>query len=171
MSRKPIGEDLAAVEAALASLTPVPCGVDRDRMMFQAGRASAPERLARTPRRRADWLWACATAASVLTAVTFATLWLSRSGMEVAERKAGVEAERAAEIEPRPEKRPVPIEEHGEVAPEPKKWRSDYLQLRRLVMTQGVDALPPSGSRHESDAETLRFRSGHRDTLEQLLEG
>ena len=38
MSEKRINEELAAVEAALASLKPAASGVDRDRVMFLAGR-------------------------------------------------------------------------------------------------------------------------------------
>ena len=49
--------ELAATEAALASLAPLPGQLDRDQLMFRAGQASATRR---------HWLWPAATSAIAL---------------------------------------------------------------------------------------------------------
>ncbi len=154
---------LAAVENALSSLTPTPTGVDRDRVMYLAGRAAAE----RSPdsRLRAYWLWPCATAASVLLAVTFATMWAGRGEPVVVYRDRPVAAPRQSQ------RRDAAIEEKVESASPRKQWRTDYLRLRRLVITQGVGAFPESEAAPASDVETLRWRSGFDRTLEELLEG
>jgi hypothetical protein len=74
MSGKRISEDLAAIEAALASLNPTACGVDRDRMMYLAGRAAAGRSSAAAGHASASWLWPCATAAMALLVHTVATV-------------------------------------------------------------------------------------------------
>ena len=51
--------ELAAIESALFSLAPAPASVDRDRLMFFAGRASG---------RRGRWLW-CGSGAAVAAAI------------------------------------------------------------------------------------------------------
>jgi hypothetical protein len=61
----PLKPELAAVEAALASLTLRPAAVERERLMFLAGQAAA----LKATRRRGAWLWPCATAAALLLAL------------------------------------------------------------------------------------------------------
>ena len=82
MSQDRVNPDLAAVEAAVGSLRPAASGVDRDRLMYLAGRAAGGDG-SHHARRRAGWFWPCSTAASLLVAVTFAGMWLSRGEPEV----------------------------------------------------------------------------------------
>ena len=165
MSEKPVKNDLSAVEAALGSLQPTPSGVDRDRLMYLAGEAAAGRSLSRR-RRRADWLWPCAAAASMLLAVGFALMWVS------AEPEARIVYVERGDETPEPAPQPTAVAEQGTDITSPRKtWGTDYLQLRRLVMTEGVDALPPSDSAPGTNAEPLRWRSVHDRTLKELLEG
>jgi len=161
-----MSEELAAVENALSSLRPTPTGVDRDRVMYLAGRAAAGGPLD-SPRRPAGWLWPSATAASLLLAVTFATVWLARGKPVVVYRDRPVAAPQPAE-QPR-----LATDENEEVkvASPQRPWRNDYLQLRRLLTAQGANAIPETGSAPASQAETLRWGSGFERTLEELLEG
>ena len=169
MSTRRIREDLAAVEAALASLNPTPCGVDRDRMMFRAGRASAEKTSPPGRRPLTSRLWPCATAATTLLAVTFASLWLAGRGQPVAERhlkpsrEMGVEEQQAGE-------HPAAVAPSTEVARDRKRFRTDYLQLRQWVLTRGLDELPQPVAVPPSDAEPSWWRSGDRKALERLLE-
>jgi hypothetical protein len=170
MSGERVRQDLAAVEAALASLSPTPCGVDRDRMMFQAGRASA-EKVSPPGRRSPSyWLWPCATAATTLLAVGFAALWLAGGGRRVAQqdvqppRAVGVEKQQAEE-QPATDWPPTEFVRPG------KQWGTDYFKLRQLVLTQGPDALPGPQPKPVPDAEPLQRRPDHRRMLKQLLEG
>ena len=165
MSEKPVKNDLAAVEAALGALRPTPTGVDRDRLMYLAGEAAASRSLSRH-RRRADWLWPCATAASMLLAIGFATMWFA------AEPEVRIVYVEERDEPPKPTPQPtVAAEQDVERALPQKTWATDYLLLRRLVMTKGVDVLPPSDPSPGGDVETLRWRSVHDRTLEELLEG
>jgi hypothetical protein len=91
-SEKELEPQFAAIEAALGSLAPRPSTIERDRLMFLAGRASVGASLhceehpdfclsqkatvapaGATPRRA--WLWPTAAALSLLAAVAFAALW------------------------------------------------------------------------------------------------
>jgi hypothetical protein len=69
MSHEAPDPQLAALEAALKTLTPLPGRIERDRLMFQAGQAS----VARRP-----WLWPGTTAVMTLLAAVFAGLLLHR---------------------------------------------------------------------------------------------
>ena len=91
MSEGPISEEIAAIEAALGSLTPAAGGLDRDRVMFLAGRVSG-ERL-QPARPVAARRWPSVMAAS-LVAMTSATavllvLLMVRPGLPTADRKFG----------------------------------------------------------------------------------
>ena len=165
MSEERVRQDLTGVEAAISSLSPTPTGVDRDRLMYLAGRATAAGSLdARRP--RAHWAWPSATAASLLLAVTFATMWAARGEPVVIYRDRPVAA-------PRESQQPdAAVEEEVESASPRKPWRTDYLRLRRLVLTDGIDAAEPQfGSTPVADVEVLRWRSAFDRTLEDLLEG
>jgi hypothetical protein len=79
-SEKPLDAEMAAIEAALGSLTPAASGIARDRLMFLAGRASVgaePACRRRASRSRVAWVWPCTTTASLLAAFAFAALWIS----------------------------------------------------------------------------------------------
>jgi hypothetical protein len=75
MSENRLSGELTEIEAALGSLTPRASGVERDQVMFLAGQASAGRTDTLRRRRIAIWLWPCATAASLLVAAAFGTLW------------------------------------------------------------------------------------------------
>ncbi len=164
MSQDKVNPDLEAMEAAFSSLRPAPSGVDRDRLMYLAGQAATGSGSADVRPPRAGWWWPCSTAASLLVAVTFAGLWLSRGEPEV-----------RVVFRERPVAVPQPTEQLDEAtdvvdASPRKSWQTDYLRLRRLVMTQGVEAMPEKAAT-AADVETLRWRSGLQRTLEELLEG
>jgi hypothetical protein len=162
MSQDKVNPDLEAVEAAVGSLRPAPSGIDRDRLMYLAGRAAGGDG-SHHARRRAGWFWPCATAASLLAAVTFAGMWLSRGEPEV----QIVYRDRPAAV---PE--PAPDLDEGVEEPSTREgWRGDGLRMRRLVMTEGVEAMPERSAPPSGEVETLRWRSGFQRTLEELLEG
>jgi hypothetical protein len=96
MSKERLNDELTAIEAALGSLTPVPSSVQRDRVMFLAGRAAADR--ATPPRRRrwAAWLWPCVTSASLLAAVVFGGLWSTIDKPTIVERVVYVPAARSS---------------------------------------------------------------------------
>ena len=126
-AEEPLKPELAALQAALASLTPQAAGLDRDRVMYLAGRAAACQ----TARRRgAAWLWPCATAASLMLAVVL-----------------GLRGQRPSQPAPVAASAPAPYQSDA----------NEYFKLRELVLARGVDALPePTVSSDRGDAQPLR---------------
>jgi len=182
-----MNKGLPAFEAALASLSPAASAIDRDRLMYLAGQAVG----AQSPRRHSAWLWPSATAASVLLAVTLAGMLLTR-GPRVVEKTVYIPAKPPAEAEAppivQPEQAPVAaghekpqlakdatVGDETPARPEKidrtpkrkKKPRGDYLQLRRMVVARGVDALPKLKPRQPaSGAEIPKWSPGPRTDLE-----
>jgi hypothetical protein len=129
-AEEPLKPELAAVEAALASLALRPAAVERDRLMFLAGQAAA----LKATRRRGAWRWPCATAASLLLA-----LGLGLRGPRPGEPVSTPDRLAAA----------VPIGAQTDL--------NTYAKLRSLILTQGVGALPgPSVSSGHSTLQPLR---------------
>ncbi len=128
---------LTPLEEALRRLAPLPAALQRDRVMFEAGRASA----------RSARPWQAAAATSALAAVALgAVLLFHRPAPVVVERTIVLGAPPPA-VEPAPpEERPDPG-----TAPTPPPvlsaplafGESEYLRRRRDVIRWGVDVLPP----------------------------
>src|SRR5262249_25175621 len=113
---------LTALEAALAALRPAPDALERDTLMYQAGRASV---------RRPGWLWPGATA---MLAVAL----------------AGVLAWRPTKVEERVVIVPTTAERSDhpgyDTVSLPEPPRDGYLRLRQRVLRDGVEALTaPNG--------------------------
>jgi hypothetical protein len=128
MSEEPLPEGLSAIESALRGLAPHAGGLDRDELLFRAGRASAPRR----------WPWALAAGASAATAGVLAVLLALRPAPAVVERVRYVPTPVAAE---------APSDDPGSVPPE--ALRGNTLSPRKLqerMLEQGLEGLgdPPA---------------------------
>jgi hypothetical protein len=138
--------ELAAIEAALRSLAPVPSGVDRDRLMYLAGRASGRP----GARRAVSWLQTCVTAASLLGAVVFGGLW---AGGQRADGGRLAQAPSATS--------PGTLDGATVLVTTPLSPWSNR-RLCQLVLEKGVDAMPSSagplgsGSCEAGPPETYR---------------
>lgn len=134
-NHEPLNAADRELEAALAGLQPAHVAIDRDRLMFQAGRASVQ------PKGRGLW--------PVLSAGLAAALVLS-----VATRPDPAQTQRlAADLAPSVLLAPSAA---AEATPDPS---GDYVTLRREVLQKGLAALPdppaaPVADRH-ADLETL----------------
>jgi hypothetical protein len=117
MSEGPLPEGLSAVESALRGLAPHAGALDRDELLFRAGRASAPRR----------WPWVLAAAASAATAGALAVLLALRPEPPVVERVRYVER---------------PAEEPSSVPPEARQPRPPlpHLEMQDKILTRGLDA-------------------------------
>lgn len=115
----------AELEAALRSLRPARAAIDRDRLMFRAGRASA---------RRGGRIW-------LGTAVILG----AALGLSLAFRPGPQEVVRVVEVqrEPDPARPPAaPPLTHALARSVDWSGRGQYLRLRREVLAKGLDALP-----------------------------
>jgi hypothetical protein len=72
MAHKDYDPDLNHLGRQLRGLTPRPCPIDRDAVMFRAGQASVPR----------NWLWPVATALSTCLAITFGAALLVQPAFE-----------------------------------------------------------------------------------------
>ena len=121
--REKLNPALQELETALGRLQPAKTGLDRDQLMFNAGRASA----------RSSRPW---QAASGLLMVTLLYSLFMREpiteivGHPVREPVVPVARQRGAE---------PAAHDHASVE------RMSYLRLRRQILQEGLDALPPDG--------------------------
>lgn len=131
--------ELTAMEAGLRSLTPRAPAIDRDRLLFLAGRTSARRRVA---------AWRIGAIGSTLAAVGLALALYSRPAPE------RVEVEVVRWLPAPGEQRSPAVELAGPTDSSPTlAWpyldhHEPYgqMQLRRLAFNHGVDALPQSSA-------------------------
>ncbi len=146
-------EELGELQQALRSLEPLPGRLDRSRLMYLAGRASASVSPGMSDTSVAgvapkwNWAWPASTAAMTLVAATLAVALAVRPQPQPRIVRKTVYVKQPAADEPdsrRPlvfdavPRRPASADEPGGVLPAP------YLSvsLRRTVLERGVDALP-----------------------------
>jgi hypothetical protein len=115
---------LSELEAALGALTPRPPALNRDAILYRAGRASVR-----------GWQWA--TAVSTTTAVALAMTLVLRPSVD---RGPGVVA-----LPPAPRAVPpvVPEAEPSPSTDEPSPSPSAYFRLQEQLLSRGLDGLPP----------------------------
>jgi hypothetical protein len=128
---EPLDPDLKATEAALAALAPAPAAVNRDALMFRAGRAAAA---------RGRRLWPLATAVSSAAAAVLSVLLVTRPAPPAVEKIVYQPAPPPAVAEPAP---PAPAP-GGDDSADP--WpKTPYARLQDRVLRFGLDGLgePP----------------------------
>src|SRR5260370_34587362 len=72
MAHQEYDPDLNHLGRQLRNLTPRPCPIDRDAVMFRAGQASVPR----------NWVWPIATALSTCLAITFGAALLVQPALD-----------------------------------------------------------------------------------------
>lgn len=182
---RPDDPGLTEVEAALGSLSPSAGRLDRDRVMFEAGRAS----VRRSPVRGV--LWPSIAAGLALVALGEAAWLVGRPGADPrsVERVVVVQDEPAPAEEPRIVRTPNPeppdevVILHRSSRKGPAAWAdrplpgpsdSSPAALRMRVLRLGIDGLPeppplPVALRAERELTTPNARSFRAD-LNRLLE-
>jgi hypothetical protein len=155
MSQERLNDDLAAIEAALCSLTPASSGIDRDRLMFLAGRASARRRFAR--HRLAAAFWPTAAAASLAAAVVFGTIWATGNNPTPAPQPGDVLMAGPA----------APFDVPGDTAA-PSPWENR--RLCQLMLEKGIDAMPESSGRRALGVLPAPREDSYRSLLKQYLD-
>ena len=137
--------EINALESALGKLSPSPAALDRDRLMFQAGRVAA----------RRPWLWPAVAGAASLTAAALALVLVFRSApVAIVEQRVVVIQQQTSPVGPaHSERRPETSEPVGE--DEPPLPRAAYLRRLQEVLRWGVDTLPPSEPERTPSAPVL----------------
>jgi hypothetical protein len=147
MSQRSSEPDLTDIESALAGLVPVPSRLDREKLMFKAGAASARS----TPVRR--WVWPSVAAAFAIGMISETVVVAIRPGPRVIERVVVVR-------EPAPAGLTTPTSNAAALTPSsadaPNDTRSsetrfltsswtatpEYQRIEELVLRLGLDAVP-----------------------------
>jgi len=162
------------VEAALASLAPNQDGLSRDRMLFEAGRASV--RTA-TRTRVSRWLWPASTLVSTAAAVVLAMLLLILPRDVNAPHVASDDVPAPNPTVENPIRSLDETEDNIEQQGPPQRTRlvldtpqstgvPHYLILRRRVLSEGLDAF---GAVSEQVAEAPSALSAQFPTQRELL--
>ncbi len=131
---EPIDPGLNEVAAALAGLRPSAPAIDRDRLLFNAGRASAPR----------PWFWRTTTAAGATAAAVLAAVLIFRPAPPPVEVVRVVTVHDQPPAPPTPPKEneppPAPLEAEPPVPPYP--WpTTPYTRLEDKVLRWGLDGL------------------------------
>ncbi len=158
-----MNESLESFAASLSSLTPRSSEVNRDRLMYEAGRAAALKGL--VAGRSGVRFWKFTTALSTVAAACFAMLSMQNFGVKpetVVQQK--VDPAVPMNVVREAEEMPEAIE----VAAAPvRPLNSSYLSQRNLVLSEGVDSLPRSPALQEDSS----FRAAtYRELLNSLDE-
>ena len=187
-------QELTSIERALGSLVPRPSGIDRDRLLFLAGRASVENAPAAVFGR---WAWPAATLLSSATAAVLLVLLLSRPAVDGGAQIARGNDSSAQQAQPQltletKTDHPAGSREPGSSddtagppvfgfagAAAPKRGelpdQPNYLQLRAYVLAYGVEALPvrePAGSADRPASATPQNDAPRtqRELLRELLD-
>jgi hypothetical protein len=155
MSEERLSDELAAIEAALCSLAPAPSNIQRDRLMFLAGKASVNKAVSH--RRLAAMLWPIATAASFLAATTFGILWATGNHPNLVERTSRIPLADS----------PMTVDLPLDASP-PSLWANR--RLCQTVLEKGVDAMPESSAHRVSGSPFVPREESYRSLLRQFLD-
>ncbi len=157
MSEHELGDDLTTLEARLRKWAPVPSRIERDRLIFEAGKQSV-----NADRNR--FSWPLATVASILAAGLLGVSWDAERG-----RRHALEHELATfrpGVDPAPSAPARPVV----FAAEP----SSYLALTRSIRVFGELMLAPEGQNgprgpfSHPNHEPCTLRSGSREFSMEL---
>jgi hypothetical protein len=140
MSDEARDASLGALESQLTSLTPQPSSLDRDYLLYHAGRASV----------RQGWFWQVATGflVVVVAALSLALLYrpIQRSEPLVVERVVYLPAERPAPPSPPAATSSAPVVRAGDppplVAKLDRRADTDNLHLRDQIFRFGIESMP-----------------------------
>lgn len=144
MAEEPrLNDDLNSLAAALSGLTPRASRINRDQLMFEAGKAAALAE--RSAGRRAIRFWQASTTVAAVAAACLAVMVVigTRPGIQVVQ-PAPVKVQKSQESSLESTPSPVVIvqqaTEHLPVQRDTVEM--SYLKLREIALTDGLDQIP-----------------------------
>jgi hypothetical protein len=160
--------ELAALERQLTQLTPAAPRVDRDQLMFAAGRTSRSAERSWT----GSWFWPAATALSTAATILLATLLVwQRNGLPSDAMRPTVTTNNVAAPEDANDFRSLVADRPA--WPWSDRWSdrmpSGYLGVRYVALTQGVAALDRGIPTAVGDASEPSPPATAQQLLEELL--
>jgi hypothetical protein len=171
-----LAADLAAVERQLARLTPAAPRIDRDRLMFEAGRASAtrpePPGYIAGPFRSGRYFWPAATATMTAASLLFAIILFDQhQSLQLAQNNQAAIVPVQAASQPPATAAPITQPQLTSAT-----WLSarapqtGYLGTRFVALTRGVGAIEtPLEMTSGSFAQPIEQPATRREMLNELL--
>jgi hypothetical protein len=162
--KEKLPDELKAVETALRGLTPAAGAIDRDRLMYLAGRASARQPSPKLSR----FVWPLTTAALLLLSLTLGGRVIYLSGLTdriVLVERAGAGSNLPLATIAVPGRVPA----SSVVGFQPQGGGFNYMQLRNTVLGSGVDTLPAQVISNPTSAPN--HRASHFPSLRDDLLG
>jgi hypothetical protein len=132
---EPDQDEMKALEERLGSWVPSLGNVDRERMLFEAGRASS---LGSTRIENGSRFWKLSTAAAVLLAAALAFAWKQERGRIQALEQVILAQDGRPGGQPKIEPEPEPVPENRDLPVDP----GSYLGLVRQLKIQSMDGGP-----------------------------
>jgi hypothetical protein len=167
---------LEAIERQLARLAPVSLSIDRDRLMFEAGRASIaqPRRLGylADPSRVGARFWPIATATMTAASLLLATMLVwQRQNLPIAEQSiANGIVVRAVEKTPATAANAARPEVTNAFVSALPRSSTGYLGVRNIALTQGIGALQPTVAANAEPRSSLEPASSKQPTSRELMD-
>ncbi len=143
---EPLKPSLDAVDAGLRRLSPAPAALDRDRLMYRAGRTSVPS----------GWMWPAATGISSLAALVLGVLLLTRPepAPRITERIVYLPSpEKAVAPAPSVIPEPAPIL----ASPEPMGDLPHYRQIQERILRWDLEGVPASQPEKQAPHEKYKM--------------
>jgi hypothetical protein len=159
MASNDFDPDLNHLGRELRGLTPRPCPIDRDAVMFRAGQSSVPR----------NWLWPVLTALATCAAVTFGAALLVQPGPEVMYPPGKPYGQQATPTWPSgppglPDDLPPGMAGNQPAAAEEESWPTpdtNYFHTQNNVLRWGLAGvpLPPTASPPRTERRDMLMRS------------
>ena len=168
-----LAAEAAALQQQLAKLDLAPPRLDRDALMFAAGRAAGLQQSTMPNiRHRAAWLWPAATAITTAASLLLAAMLVQQSQPRGAAQQAANPQAAVAERVEVAEVRRLRSDDAAMLSMP--RATSGYLGLRHLALTQGVAALETerlmaNGRGTGLDAPSRPAPANARDLFNELL--
>jgi len=173
--------ELAALEEQLAELAPAAVRVDRDRLMFAAGRAAAVAARSEEPGARSEnalplrWFWPAATALTTAASIFLAAMLAWQRDVDHVAAKpqvAGAAGVSDAAAQPATKSDAFDFDQYA-VARGRWPWSgrptSGYLALRYVALTEGVGAIGEHPAATNGVPDEPPEPATVRELLDQLL--
>jgi hypothetical protein len=158
MARQEYDPDLNHLGRQLRNLTPRPCPIDRDAVMFRAGQASVPR----------SWVWPVATALSTCLAITFGAALLVQPALDhrVEVAPGGWQPKpHTYSLPPQDVSVPGEMPDEAPATTEEQAWplvQTGYFHAENKVLRWGLDGIaspPPSAAPRPAEKPEMLLRS------------
>ncbi len=183
-----LSAELQAFEAQLAALLPSTGGLDRDRLMFEAGKAAAEAEQRRPSASLPRWVWPAISTVTTAAAVSLLAVVLIDSGSPIVEKPVRPAGETTNGVTDPSDR--VPVRRFPDSQPDPQRQgsshallaslffgdeppransRATYFNQRSMLLALPGDCLPELRETSFTQREPSNSRVSYADLLDELM--